>query len=123
MGLTRGDILQNITIDSDGCWIWNGVKTSEGYGIVGRDEDRKTIYAHRLAHELWNGPIPPRAQVHHNCEKKSCCRPKCVHATSRSVNQKQYHVRRHGQMSRRDLRVARFFFDRVGESAGIRMVQ
>lgn len=32
----------------------------------------KTMYAHREMYELHHGPIPPRMQVHHECNDKRC---------------------------------------------------
>lgn len=119
--VTQGFVLDRIRVDDNGCWIAQGKPTKDGYVIWGRDEDRKPIYAHIAAQKLWNGPIPPGYHVHHMCEVTSCCNPKHIRAVSRSINQKQYHVRRHGQMSRRDLRVCRFMHDLVGESAKLRM--
>lgn len=119
--ITQGDVLDRITIDADGCWIAEGKPTSDGYIIWGRDEDRKPIYAHIAAFKLWKGPVPKGYHVHHVCEKPPCCRPKCLRAVTRSVNQKQYHTRRHGQMSRADLKVCRFVHGLIGESAKLRM--
>lgn len=57
----------------DGCLIWMGRKTHDGYGIV--SEAGKTLYLHRWAQEHFNGPIPEGCQVDHLCNVASCVEP------------------------------------------------
>lgn len=53
---------------NSGCWIWFG-NTAEGYGyIAGRG-------AHRIAYELYRGPIPAGLQIDHLCRVRSCVNP------------------------------------------------
>lgn len=57
---------------TDTCWYWTA-GTARGYGIIvmqGRNH-----YAHRLAYELTNGPIPPGVHVCHTCDTPPCVRP------------------------------------------------
>lgn len=37
---------------------------------------KKTLYAHRMAWELTNGPIPDGLKVLHKCDNRGCCNPK-----------------------------------------------
>lgn len=62
--------------DPDGCWIWTGARYPSGYGKV--TINGETRYAHRVAWELTNGPIPPGKDVCHNCpggDNPACCNP------------------------------------------------
>jgi hypothetical protein len=55
------------------CWVWQGRRTTNGYGRIkvnGRD-----IAVHRLIWEENYGPIPPRFEIHHICENRLCVRP------------------------------------------------
>lgn len=62
-----------IIADATSCWPWLNGRTGTGYGAIiwhGRQH-----YAHRLAYELVNGPIPPGQLVRHACDNPLCCRP------------------------------------------------
>jgi hypothetical protein len=60
------------------CWEWQLSRTKTGgygssngalpYGLSGK--------AHRLAYEVYKGPIPPGLQVRHKCHNRICCNPK-----------------------------------------------
>lgn len=52
------------------CWPWKGPRTPQGYGRFQRTP------AHRLAHELVNGPIPDGLLVRHTCDNRPCCNPR-----------------------------------------------
>src|SRR2546422_313910 len=45
------------------CWFWTGAKTDQGYGTIG--VEGRTLYAHRVAYERWNGPLAPGVHVDH----------------------------------------------------------
>ena len=58
------------------CWDWKGPRTTAGYGhyYVGPAGRNEHFYAHRMSHEIYNGPIPDGEVVRHSCD-----RPQCVH--------------------------------------------
>lgn len=58
---------------TDACWLWEGKKTTLGYGQLKRNG--KTIAAHRYSWELVVGPIPERAYIDHRCHNPSCVNP------------------------------------------------
>lgn len=63
------------TEEPDGCWMWTGGKTPNGYGmfsIGARNKGSKN--AHRVAYELWKGEIPKGMWVLHKCRNK-CVNP------------------------------------------------
>ena len=57
----------------DSCWDWKGCLYLTGYGQTTRA--RKYYYAHRLAYEYSNGPIPAGMIICHKCDNRKCCRP------------------------------------------------
>lgn len=60
--------------EGDACWLWTGaVEVRTGYAVF-KVEGVK-VNAHRFAYERLIGPIPPRHDVGHSCEAKTCVRP------------------------------------------------
>lgn len=57
----------------DGCWIWQGSKTRDGYGVltVGRKQKR----AHRVSYAAFIGAIPNGRFVCHRCDNPLCVNP------------------------------------------------
>jgi hypothetical protein len=69
---------------SDDCWLWTGSLHSKGYGkmsVAGRD-----WLAHRLAYELFVGPIPPKLQLDHLCRVRRCVNPAHLEAVTTREN-------------------------------------
>ena len=54
------------------CWIWTGSKTPSGYGHF--DYGGQKI-SHRVAWELFNGPIHKGLHVCHHCDNPPCVNP------------------------------------------------
>lgn len=60
----------------DECWLWQGTHNGKGYGTVGLgSRSDGSDYAHRVAWQLTNGPIPPGKCVCHSCDNPPCCNP------------------------------------------------
>jgi hypothetical protein len=62
---------------TDGCWLWNGAVMSTGYGAVllkSSGRKKHTGLAHRVAWELYVGPIPEGLHVLHHCDCRLCTR-------------------------------------------------
>jgi hypothetical protein len=56
-----------------GCWIWNREHSSFGYGTINAF-GRKQM-AHRVAWQLFRGPIPDGFLVCHRCDIPGCVNP------------------------------------------------
>lgn len=86
--------------DPTACWPWQGaVDRRSGYGeITVQGERRKRLRAHRVAHELYKGPIPGGLTIDHlchsydqhcpggRCEHRRCVNPAHLEAVSRAEN-------------------------------------
>jgi hypothetical protein len=60
--------------DLDGCWLWTGAVTGDGYGGITIEGRRFRV--HRIAWELANErKIPDGLIVRHLCHVRLCCRP------------------------------------------------
>lgn len=70
---------------TDGCWIWLGAKTPNGYGVF--QIKGKHIYAHRYSYELETGKkIPKGLDIDHLCRHHSCVNPRHLEPVTRAEN-------------------------------------
>lgn len=84
MNLTRDSLRKHVRVSRSGCWLWRRGRMGEGYGIL---KFRSVVsYAHRVAYELFRGPIPPGRLICHTCDTKACVRPDHLYAGNHSTN-------------------------------------
>jgi hypothetical protein len=65
-------------ITESGCWVWMGALTLNGYGLIGTGNGPTRNHlgrAHRIAYELYRGPIPEGMQLDHLCRVRCCANP------------------------------------------------
>lgn len=73
-GRTIAERLEARLVDQpNGCREFDGSRTKGGSGYAQIKVDGRSIYVHRLAWELANGPIPPGIHVLHHCDNPPCC--------------------------------------------------
>lgn len=93
----------NRHLDKSGdCWIWTGRLCHNGYGhvrlpgTVGR--------AHRVAYELWVGPIPDGLHLDHveerGCTSRACCNPAHLEPVTQAENNRRAAARRRRRLAR-----------------------
>jgi len=63
----------NSVEDSNGCWLWQGGKTTFGHGIIA--VNRKSHLAHRVAYKIWKDRVPLNMFVCHTCDNPKCINP------------------------------------------------
>lgn len=56
------------------CWEWQGYR-SHGYGHIYSPTHGRILKAHRVAYELFVGPIPAGLHIDHLCRNRACVRP------------------------------------------------
>ena len=73
---------------TSGCWQWLGILDDKGYGRlnVGYGDNKAIRLAHRIAYELYVGPIPYGLSVCHRCDNPRCVRPAHLFAASQGDN-------------------------------------
>ena len=58
------------------CWLFTGHVRPEGYGSIRRvGRNGGTTEAHRLAYEVYVGPVPDGLHLHHTCGVRRCVNP------------------------------------------------
>lgn len=74
--------------DDGGCWIWRGYINRDGYGQVGRVDDR-TQPLHRVMYAYFVSEIPPGLELDHLCEQRACCNPWHLEPVTHSENMRR----------------------------------
>ncbi len=69
---TPESLLSRREIEANGCWRWTG-PTRGGYGYI--KYGGKIQSTHRLAYELWAGPVPEGLDLDHLCRNRACFNP------------------------------------------------
>jgi len=75
---------------TDGCWLWTGCRSRQGYGRFKIDGVMK--YAHRIAYEWLRGPFPEGRELDHLCLNPSCVNPEHLEVVSKSENRRRAHL-------------------------------
>lgn len=87
---TLARIRARVTVDANGCWLWQGAKNSRGYGAIAlMVEGRRRSLSrsvHRVVAELTFGPLPADAFCCHTCDVKACCNPAHLYIGDRLTN-------------------------------------
>ena len=87
-------ILNKITKDDDGCWVWSGAKfkkNSGNYGQIriGGRKDGKLVRAHKISYQEFVGEIPKGLELDHLCHNTLCVNPKHLEPVIHAENMKR----------------------------------
>jgi len=79
--------LEKIEVSPNGCWVWKGQISSNGYGHFWWAGRMST--AHRFSYEFFREFIPDNLEPDHLCRNRSCVNPDHLELVTRSVNMKR----------------------------------
>lgn len=71
---------KKIKINENGCWVWTGEITYQGYGKI--YINGKNRNAHRYFYEQVKGKIPEGLTIDHLCRNKACVNPEHLEAVT-----------------------------------------
>jgi len=85
----RSLVLSSVVINEARCWIWQGGKLPQGYGLTSAytGGKKRSMLAHQLAYRAWIGEIPAEMVINHTCRERACCNPAHLEAVTRVDNQ------------------------------------
>lgn len=76
-----------IKSSDDGCWEWQGLQTSNGYGKWSKGPGQRVRAIHRITWEHYkNQEVPEGQQLDHLCRNRLCCNPDHLEPVTPSEN-------------------------------------
>lgn len=82
-----------------GCWIWQSTLDTNGYskvGIIDATKRFKTTIGHRIAYQLYAGPIPEGMTLDHSCSNRACVYPPHLEPMTQGENNRKRDDKRYG---------------------------
>lgn len=83
----------------NGCWLWLGHKTLDGYGTY--ELNGNGTSAHRVALLVTGITIPDEMYVDHICRTRSCCNPEHLRIVTRTVSALENNESPHARNARK----------------------
>lgn len=82
----EADFWKRVREDASGCWLWTGAYVKQGMGYGRHSSNGFSMWAHRFAYVLANGPVPDGLFVLHSCDVPLCVNPAHLRAGTQREN-------------------------------------
>lgn len=82
-------IMDKVSVDHNGCWIWMGHLNRFGYGTYNFAKyysEKKSILVHRWVWEYFKEPIKDELTVDHLCRVHNCVNPEHMEIVTKGEN-------------------------------------
>lgn len=79
-------IMARVTINDNGCWIYQGALNHGGYGMVQFGRGIGTDRTHRVMYQHHRGKLPDDVTLDHLCANTACCNPDHLEPVTRAEN-------------------------------------
>ena len=91
----RSELPTLVTVNDNGCWLWNGSLRQNGYGQTWFQPLGRSTKVHKLAAWAWlNGPLVGRPLACHTCDVRRCCNFEHLFLGSHQDNASDAHNKR-----------------------------
>lgn len=77
-----------VSIDDNGCWVWQGHMKPNGYGSI-KTKGRFKL-THRVSYETFVGLIPDGLEIDHLCRNRRCCNPAHLEPVTHAENKQRW---------------------------------
>ncbi len=85
-------LLSKISVDGNGCWIFNGAVGTGGYGMIWKNG--RNVPAHRESYKIFCGDLVGNDVVCHTCDVRLCVNPEHFFKGTRADNNRDMREKR-----------------------------